>query len=235
MMQGLGKRGFTQSYTYFTWRTSKQELTEYLTELTAPDMAATYRPNFFANTPDILPPILQQGGRPAFTSRLVLAATLSPTYGIYSGFELCENAAIPGREEYLDSEKYQVRVRDWHAPGNIIDVIRRVNAARRDNPALHLFDNLRFLEVGDDHILAYVKCTPDRANAVIVVVNLDPHAAHASTVRVPEVEIGMPAGAAYEVTDVLTDQTFTWRDHNYVRLDPTAGQPAHVLVVRRTP
>jgi starch synthase (maltosyl-transferring) len=235
MMQGLGKRGFTQSYTYFTWRTSKQELTEYLTELTAPDMAATYRPNFFANTPDILPPILQQGGRPAFTSRLVLAATLSPTYGIYSGFALCENAAIPGREEYLDSEKYQVRVRDWHAPGNIIDVIRRVNAARRDNPALHLFDNLRFLEVGDDHILAYVKCTPDRANAVIVVVNLDPHAAHASTVRVPEVEIGMPAGAAYEVTDVLTDQTFTWRDHNYVRLDPTAGQPAHVLVVRRTP
>ncbi len=235
MMQGLGKRGFTQSYTYFTWRTTKAELTAYLTELTAPDMAATYRPNFFANTPDILPPILQHGGRPAFTSRLVLAATLSPTYGIYSGFELCENAAIPGREEYLHSEKYEVKVRDWHAPGNIIDAVTRVNAARRDNPALQLFDNLRFLDVDDDNLIAYVKCTPDRANAVIVVVNLDPYAAHASIVHVPEHAIGLPAGAAYEVTDVLTDQTFSWRDHNYVRLDPIGGQPAHVLVVRRAP
>jgi len=235
MMQGLGKRGFTQSYTYFTWRTSKRDLTEYLAELTAPEMAATYRPNFFANTPDILPPILQQGGRPAFKSRLVLAATLSPSYGIYSGYELCENEAIPGREEYANSEKYEIKVRDWHAPGNITDFIARVNTARRDNPALQLFDNLRFLDVGDDNLIAYVKATPDRANAVIVVVNLDPHAAHASTVRVPEPELGLAAGTTYEVVDVLTDQTFTWRDSNYVRLDPIEGEPAHVLVVRRTP
>jgi starch synthase (maltosyl-transferring) len=233
MMRGLGKRGFTQSYTYFTWRNTKAELTEYLTELLAPDMASSYRPNFFANTPDILPPILQQGGRPAFKSRLVLAATLSPSYGIYSGYELCENAAIPGREEYLHSEKYEIKVRDWQAPGNLNDFIRRVNLARRENPALHLFDNLRFLQVDDEHLLAYVKSTPGHTHAVIVVVNLDPFAAHASTVHVPAEVLGLAPGARYEVRDVMTDQRYEWGESNFVSLDPVAGEPAHVFVVRR--
>ena len=233
MMRALGKRGFTQSYTYFTWRNTKAELTAYLTELTAPSVTAAYRPNFFANTPDILPPVLQQGGRPAFMSRLVLAATLSPSYGIYSGFELCEHEAVPGREEYLHSEKYEIKVRDWQAPGNINDLIRRVNAARRANPALQLFQNLRFLDVSDEHLLAYVKATPDRTNAVIVVVNPDPFAAHAGVVSVPEDAIGVAPGTPYAVHDVLTGATFTWGAGNFVRLDPLGGEPAHILVVER--
>jgi starch synthase (maltosyl-transferring) len=233
MMRGLGKRGFTQSYTYFTWRNTKAELIEYLTELATPEMTAAFRPNFFVNTPDILPPILQTGGRPAFQSRLVLAATLSPSYGIYSGYELCECEAIPGREEYLHSEKYEIKVRDWQAPGNINDLIRRVNDARHDHPALQRLDNLQFLDIADDQLLAYVKTTPERDDSVIVVVNLDPHAAHAGTVRVPMDALGLPPGSRYEVHDVLTDRTFVWGEENFVALDPAAGEPAHVLVVGR--
>jgi starch synthase (maltosyl-transferring) len=190
-----------------------------------------FRPNFFANTPDILPPILQQGGRPAFLSRLVLAATLSPSYGIYSGYELCENAAIAGREEYLDSEKYEIRTRDWQAPGNIRDFITRVNAARRDNPALHVLTNIRFLETDNDQVIAYLKSTPDRSNVVIVAVNLDPFAARAATVVVPPAEIGLAAGASYQVRDLLTGAAYTWGERNYVRLDPVRGEPAHVFRV----
>jgi starch synthase (maltosyl-transferring) len=233
MMRGLGKRGFTQSYTYFTWRNTKAELIDYLTELTSPEMAASFRPNFFANTPDILPPILQQGGRPAFVSRLVLASTLSPSYGIYSGYELCENEAVPDREEYLHSEKYEIKVRDWEAPGNINDVIRRVNAARHGNPALQLFQNLRFLDITSEHLIAYAKATPDGANAVIVVVNLDPFAAHDAVLRVPEEAIGLAPGALFTVRDALTGEAFTWGAENYVRLDPQRGEAAHVLVVER--
>jgi starch synthase (maltosyl-transferring) len=231
MMQALARRGFTQSYTYFTWRNTKRELVEYLTELVHPDVAIGFRPNFFANTPDILPPILQQGGRPAFLSRLVLAATLSPSYGIYSGYELCENAAIAGREEYLDSEKYEIRTRDWQAPGNIRDFITRVNAARRDNPALHVLTNIRFLETDNDQVIAYLKSTPDRSNVVIVAVNLDPFAARAATVVVPPAEIGLAAGASYQVRDLLTGAAYTWGERNYVRLDPVRGEPAHVFRV----
>ena len=139
MMKALAKAGFTQSYTYFTWRNTKYELTEYLTELTQTPMREYFRPNFFTNTPDILPPILQTAAAPAFKMRLVLAATLSPSYGIYSGFELCENEAVPGTEEYLNSEKYQIKVRDWNQPGNIKEFIARVNQIRRENLALHHF------------------------------------------------------------------------------------------------
>jgi starch synthase (maltosyl-transferring) len=231
MMKALGQRGFSQSYTYFTWRNTKTELTEYLAELTDADMALSYRPNFFANTPDILPPILQQGGRPAFKSRLVLAATLSPSYGIYSGYELCENAAIEGREEYLHSEKYEIKVRDWHAPGNINDLITRVNLARRENPALQQLANLRFLKADNDQLLAYVKWAAEDANWVIVVVNLDPYGTQSAIVRVPPAAIGVEAGASYDVTDLLTGQRYTWRDENYVRLDPAAGETAHILRV----
>src|SRR5262249_14903663 len=150
LMRALAKAGFTQSYTYFTWRVTKEELTSYGSEL-AQGLAKDYfRPNFFTNTPDILPLHLQQGGRPAFRIRLVLAATLSPTYGIYNGFELCENQAIPGTEEYLHSEKYEYKVWDWDRPGNIKDEIARVNRIRRENPSLQHLVNLSFHNVDSD-------------------------------------------------------------------------------------
>ena len=230
MMKVLAKSGFTQSYTYFTWRNSKSELIDYMTELTTPPMRDFFLPNFFTNTPDILPPILQQGGRPAFKMRLVLAATLSPSYGIYSGYELCENEAIPGTEEYLNSEKYEIKVRDWNRPGNIKESIARLNAIRRDNQALQLLSNLTFVETDNDQLLAYAKSTPDRSNVILVVVNLDPFSPQigSATVR-PEV-VGVSPGQSYGVTDLLTGARYTWSDRNYIRLDPQV-EPAHVFRV----
>ena len=178
MMRALAKAGFTQSYTYFTWRNTKGELIEYLTELTQGPAKEYFRPNFFANTPDILPVFLQEGGRPAFRIRLALAGTLSPCYGIYNGFELCENAPIPGREEYIHSEKYEYKVWDWDRPGNIKRDVAILNRFRRDNPALHELTNLRFLDCPDPNILAYAKMSADGSNIVIAVVNLDPHGVH---------------------------------------------------------
>ena len=233
MMQALAKRGFTQSYTYFTWRNTKAELVEYLTELTRTEMALYFWPNFFANTPDILPPILQRGGRPAAQSRLALAATLSPSYGIYSGFELCENAAIEGREEYLHSEKYEIKVRNWNAPGNINDFVTRVNRARRENPALQQFTNLHFLEIDSDQMIAYVKWTTDGANSVIVVVNLDPLTARTATLHVPPDAVGVTAGRSYGVYDFITGTRYTWGELNYLDLDPVAGEPVHIFRVER--
>jgi starch synthase (maltosyl-transferring) len=233
MVYALARRGFTQSYTYFTWRNSKWELTSYLTELTSGDTPIYFRPNFFANTPDILPPVLQTGLPAAFKLRFVLAATLSPAYGIYSGFELCEHDALPGREEYSNSEKYEIKPRDWQAMPQFRDFITRVNHARRDNAALHRVTGLRFLDVDDDQLLAYLKATPDGSNAVIVVVNLDPRARHASVVHVPGDALGLQPGEAYEVRDVLTGRSYTWAERNYVSLDPTEGEPAHVFVVER--
>ncbi len=230
MMKALAKAGFTQSYTYFTWRNTKYELTEYLTEITATGMRDYFRPNFFTNTPDILPPILQQGGPPAFRMRLILAATLSSSYGIYSGFELCENEAVPGTEEYLNSEKYQIKVRDWHRPGNIREFIARMNEIRRDNIALQDFLNLRFLETDSDQILCYAKWSPDKGNIIVVAVNLDPFQTHYCTALVPPEITGAAPGQHYEVNDLLTGASYTWSDRNYVRLDP-AVQPAHILRV----
>jgi starch synthase (maltosyl-transferring) len=155
LMEALAKVGFTHSYTYFTRRNFKQELIDYLTELTRSDMAEYFRGNFFVNTPDILPPILQEGRRPAFKMRLALAATLSPLYGIYSGYELCENAAVPGTEEYLDSEKYEVKVRDWEAPGHLKGYIASLNRMRREHAALQQAGNLAFYESDDPHVLCY--------------------------------------------------------------------------------
>ena len=148
MMKALAKAGFSQSYTYFTWRNSKSEITEYLTELAHTETREYFRPNFFTNTPDILTDVLQTGGRPAFKMRLVLAATLSPSYGIYSGYELCENAAVAGTEEYRDSEKYQIKSRDWDRPGNIKEFVALLNRIRNNNPALHQLTNLQFLTGG---------------------------------------------------------------------------------------
>jgi starch synthase (maltosyl-transferring) len=163
MMMALAKAGFTQSYTYFTWRNTKAEFIEYLTELSRPPVSDFIRPNFFTNTPDILSPILHRYGRPAFKMRLVLAATLSPSYGIYSGYELCENQGVPGTEDYRNSEKYEIRTRDWHAPGNINEFIARLNAIRRENPCLGRFANLRFLETDSDQILCSRRPRPTAA------------------------------------------------------------------------
>lgn len=231
MMRALAKLGFTQSYTYFTWRNAKGELIEYLTELTQSEMKEYYRGNFFANTPDILPFFLQQGGRPAFKIRAVLASTLSSTYGIYSGFELCENKALPGREEYADSEKYELKVWDWDRPGNIKRLIALLNHARKQNPALQEYDNLRFHASDSDDVLVYSKATADRKNAVLVVVNLNPHETRETLVHVNPWDLGKGDDQPYVVHDLISGQRWTWQGWtNYVRLDPNQ-EPAHLFVV----
>jgi len=233
MMKALAKAGFHQSYTYFTWRNSKQELTEYFTELTQTDMREYFRGNLFTNTPDILPFALQDGGRPAFMIRVALAATLSSLYGIYSGFELCENQALPGREEYLDSEKYQFKERDWDAPGNIKDWIARLNKIRRENRALQFYDNLQFHHADNDAILFYAKMTTSRDDIILVVVNLDPHRKQSSYVDVPIDQFGPMEADIYQVHDLISGARYIWRGRrNYVELDPEI-QPAHVFRVRR--
>ena len=233
MMKALAKAGFSQSYTYFTWRNSKQELIEYFTELTQTEMSEYFRPNLWTNTPDILPFVLQEGGRPAFMIRVALAATLSPLYGIYSGYELCENEPLPGREEYLDSEKYQFKERDWNAPGNIKDWISRLNKIRKENRALQFYTNLRFHDADNDAILFYSKMTAARDNIILVVVNLDPHRKQNSFVYVPIESFGQMESDVYHVQDLLSGATYTWRgSRNYVELDPDI-QPAHVFLVRR--
>jgi starch synthase (maltosyl-transferring) len=231
MMRVLAKAGFSQSYTYFTWRNTKQELTDYLSEVSAPWSADYFRPNFFTNTPDILPFFLQQEGRAPFMIRAVLAATLSPLYGIYSGFELCENAALPGREEYLDSEKYQFKQRDWNAPGNIKALVARLNAIRRANPALQHLTNLRFHAAENDRILFFAKATG--GNLLLVAVNLDPFALQTSAVEWPLWEYGLAWDADYVVEDLLTGERWTWHGaRNYVELDP-AVRVAHIFRVVR--
>ncbi|HVE16721.1 MAG TPA: alpha-1,4-glucan--maltose-1-phosphate maltosyltransferase [Chthoniobacterales bacterium] len=234
MMRALAKVGFTQSYTYFTWRTGKAELIEYLEELTQGEMADYFRGNFFTNTPDILPEHLQTGGRPCFIARAVLAATLMPVYGIYSGFELCEaTPTAPGKEEYLDSEKYQFKGRDWNAPGNIKDVITALNRARREQRALQEYRNLRFYPSSNDRVLFYGKMTASKDSIVLVAVNLDPHGFQSAWLDAPVAEFGWNENDTYEVRDLLTGEVFLWHGaRNFVALDPRT-RPAHVLEVRR--
>jgi starch synthase (maltosyl-transferring) len=221
MMKQLAKVGFTQSYSYFTWRNTKQELTEYLTELTAGEPKEYMRPNFFTNTPDINPVYLQTSGRAGFQARLVLAATLSTVYGIYNGFELCEGTPIPGREEYLDSEKYEIKAWDHDRPGNIRDYVTRLNRIRRDNPALQEFTNLRFYNAWNDNILYYGKMTPAKDNIILIAVNLDPHHAQAANFEVPLWELNLPDWAEVEVEDLFTDSRFVWHGKvQHVWLDP---------------
>jgi Glycosidases len=233
MMKALTKAGFNQTYTYFTWRNSKRELIEYFTELTQTEMSEYFRPNLWPNTPDILPFVLQDGGRPAFMIRVALAATLSPLYGIYSGYELCENEPLPDREEYLDSEKYQYKERDWNAPGNIKDWIAGLNKIRKENRALQLYPNLRFHDADNDAILFYSKMTAARDNIILVVVNLDPHRKQNSFVYVPIESFGPMESDVYQVQDLLSGATYAWRGRrNYVELDPGI-HPAHIFLVRR--
>ncbi|MFF5495583.1 alpha-1,4-glucan--maltose-1-phosphate maltosyltransferase [Streptomyces aquilus] len=230
MMHTLGQIGFQQSYTYFTWRNSKQELTEYLTELSG-EAAAYMRPNFFANTPDILHAYLQHGGRPAFEIRAVLAATLSPTWGIYSGYELCENTPLrEGSEEYLDSEKYQLRPRDWETADTIAPLITRLNTVRRENPALRQLRDLHFHHADKEEVIVYSKRSG--SNTVLVVANLDPHHTQEATVSLDMPQLGLEWHESVPVRDELTGETYHWGRANYVRLEP-GTRPAHILTVLR--
>ena len=231
VMQHLAKAGFTQSYTYFTWRNTAAELREYLTELTRTEVREYMRPNFFANTPDILHEYLQHGGRPAFEVRLVLAATLAATYGIYSGYELSENVPVrPGSEEYLDSEKYQIKARDWNQPGNLKELIARINEVRRQHPALQQNDTLQFHRTDNDALLWYSKTLGN--DRVFVVANTTPGWMQHGWLEVPLAALGMPADATYVVEDLLDESRYSWHGGwNYVRLDP-AERMAHIFVIR---
>jgi starch synthase (maltosyl-transferring) len=235
MMETLAQIGFQQSYTYFTWRNSKQELTEYLSELSG-ESASYLRPNLFVNTPDILHAYLQHGGRPAFEVRAVLAATLSPAWGVYAGFELCENTPVrEGSEEYLDSEKYQLRPRDWEAAERegrtIAPLISALNGIRRRHPALHRLRNLHFHPTDNDAVIAYSKREGD--DTVLVVANLDPHHAQEATVRPDMPHLGLEWHDSVSVRDELTGESFRWSGANYVRLEPGV-RPAHVFHVEGT-
>ncbi len=225
VMQELAKLGFTQSYTYFTWKNSRWELTEYVNELAHSEEREYFRPNFFPVTPDILHAYLVHGGPPAFVTRLVLAATLSPSYGIYSGFENFENVPVrEGSEEYLNSEKYEIRERALDGP--LLPMIRRLNEIRRENPALQHLSNVQFLEAQNDALIAYAKQEP--GNTVIVIANVDPHNAQEGLVVIPA-QLGLPP--VFTVEELLTGDHFDWRiGGNYVRLDPSGNQ-THVLRV----
>jgi starch synthase (maltosyl-transferring) len=240
MMHALAAIGFHQSYTYFTWRNTAAELTEYSLELAGP--AAHYmRPNFFVNTPDILCRYLQHAGPPAFAVRAVLASMLSPSWGVYSGYELCENIPlVPGSEEYLDSEKYAYRPRDWDRAAElgltIAPLLTSLNAIRRAHPALHQLRNLRFHYSDQSDILIFSKRTspdfPGAPDIVLVVVNLNPGEMREATVWLDSEALGLDAAAGFRVTDELTGQEFSWGQGNYVRLDPAVA-PAHILTVAR--
>ena len=234
MMKVLAKVGFTQSYTYFTWRNHKQELMEYFQEITSPPVSEYFRGNLWPNTPDILHATLVHGGRPAFRMRLVLAATLSSLYGMYSGYELGENVPYAeGSEEYLNSEKYELKVRDWSAPSNLDDLIITINGLRREHRALQLYSNLGFYPADDPNILFYGKMTPDRSDAVFVAVNLDPFNTHSAWVELPLGELGIPEDQPYRMHERLGDTWQEWRGRGgRVTLDPHR-EPAAIFSLHR--
>jgi len=233
MMHELARIGFTQSYTYFTWRNTAWELRQYGEELVA---SADYmRPNFFTNTPDILNEYLVNGGRPAFSIRLMLAATMSPTYGIYSGYELFENVPVrSGSEEYLNSEKYQLRPRDFAAAeshgDSLAPLIKRLNDIRRAHPALHQLRNLRFHHSDNDSILVYSKKDPDSADTVLVCCTTDPHNVREGWIHLSMDQLGLAWTDGFTASDLLSGASYDWAEHNFVRLTPQ--QPAHIFTVR---
>ncbi len=231
----LAKLGFTQSYNYFPWRDTKEGLTEYLTELTHSAVAEFFRPNLWTNTPDILTQYLQTGGRPAFEVRLVLAATLGASYGVYGpAFELCENTPLEsGSEEYLNSEKYEIRRWDLNAARSMRELMSRVNRIRRENPALQFNHSLRFHSVNNDCLLAYSKSTADGADTVLAVVNLDPRHTQQGWLELPLDEFAPESKAMYQMHDLLTGARFLWQgSRNFVELDPRYS-PAHIFRLRR--
>ncbi|MGA7733323.1 MAG: alpha-1,4-glucan--maltose-1-phosphate maltosyltransferase [Chloroflexia bacterium] len=235
VMYFLAKIGFTQSYNYFPWRNTRHELTEYLTELTTTDVKEFFRPNLWPNTPDILPEILQVGGRPAFISRFVLAATLGASYGIYGpAYELAVNTPMaPGKEEYLDSEKYEIK--RWHVndPDSLAPLISRVNQIRRENPALHSNEHLRFHPTSNDRLIAYTKSNDTMSNLLLMVVNIDPAWTQSGQVEMPLEELGIDPQHPFEVHELLTDTRYLWSGRrNYVELNPHTV-PAQIFRLRR--
>lgn len=235
VMYRLAKLGFSQSYTYFTWRNTKQELTDYFSELMQNQVREYFRPNLWPNTPDILPEFLQVGGRPAFMVRLILAATLGSSYGIYSpAFELCENIPLqPGSEEYLNSEKYELKHRDLHSTGSLKDLISRMNRIRKENPALQINRNLRFHETDNPALICYSKATDDLSNVIVVVVNLDCFHVQSGWVHLDLGTIGLDANHAFQVHDLLAEGRYLWQGaRNYLELVPES-LPAHIFRARR--
>jgi starch synthase (maltosyl-transferring) len=234
VMLRLAKAGFNQSYTYFTWRNTKWELEQYIRELTQTEIGEYMRPNFWPNTPDILPQYLQYGGRPAFIIRLILAATLSASYGIYGpAYELGITKALEGKEEYLDSEKYEIKQWDWNARGNIRAVIERVNRIRRRNPALQRIRNIELYPIDNEAMLCYGKTSADKSDIIITVVNIDPHHRQSGWVRLPLERLEIDPHTPFLAHDLLTDDRYIWQGEvNYVELDPRL-MPAHILHVQK--
>jgi starch synthase (maltosyl-transferring) len=235
VMYRLAKLGFTQSYTYFAWRNSKWDLTEYFRELSQTTVREFFRPNLWPNTPDILTEYLQYGGRPAFAIRLCLAATLGANYGIYGpAFELFENRPLhPGSEEYLDSEKYQLRVWDLYRPDSLKSLIAKINGIRKENNALQSDSSLRFHPVDNDQIIAYSKMSEDGANLIVVIINLDPHHRQSGWIEVPLDYLQLEPHQEYQMHDLVTEDRFIWQgSRNYIELDPQK-MPAHIFRLRR--
>jgi starch synthase (maltosyl-transferring) len=228
IMYRLAKLGFSQSYTYFTWRNTKQELVDYFTELTTSQVKEFFRPHLFVNTPDINPYFLQTSGRPGFLIRAALAATLSGLWGMYSGFEICEAAPLPGREEYSDSEKYEIRPRRYDAAGNIVDEISKLNRIRKSHAALQSNFGLRFYPAHSDQVILYGKPSPTRGELVLVAVNLDPFNVQDITIEVPLWEWSLPDNGSANVQDLISESNFIWHGKfQRVRLDPTV-LPFHI-------
>jgi starch synthase (maltosyl-transferring) len=236
VMERLAKVGFTQSYTYFTWRNTKQELTEYLTELSQTEKVDWFRPNFWTNTPDILHEVLQHGGPPAFRLRLILAALGCPSWGMYAGYELCESTPVrSGSEEYMDAEKYQLRPRDWSRADSVAPLITTVNRIRRRHcGAVSQLRTLRLHHIGNDAMLCFSRSDDAASDVLLVIVNLDPFNVREAVTWLDLRGLGMPEDAPFEAHDEITDTTYIWNGPaNYVRLDPAAGQAAHVFHLRR--
>lgn len=235
VMNSLAKKGFTQSYTYFTWRNTKYELTTYCNELVNTNAREFFRPNFWPNTPDILPEFLQVTNRAGYIQRLVLAATLSSNYGIYGpAFELMENAPVaPGKEEYLNSEKYEIKSWNTDDPRSLRKIISTVNKIRKENKALQNTHSLQFLDIDNEALIAYCKATDDLNNIIVVVVNLDPYHTHSGWVKFPLRKFGMDAHTPYQVHDLIGGAYFLWSgEHNYVELNPGV-MPVHIFKLRR--
>jgi len=234
VMRRLAKVGFNQSYTYFTWRNTKWELEQYIRELAHTEVGEYLRPNFWPNTPDILPQYLQYGGRPAFIIRLILAATLSASYGIYGpAYELCVNEAIEGKEEYLNSEKYEIKTWNWEARGNIRAVIERVNRIRRQNPSLQSIRNIELIPIDNEAILGYVKTTEDQSNITVTIVNIDPRWRQAGWIRLPLKDMEVDPRRPFLAHDLLTDEKYIWQgEANYIELDPQV-MPGHIFRIYR--
>ncbi len=234
VMQRLAKIGFNQSYTYFTWRNTKWELEQYIAELTKTEIGEYLRPSFWPNTPDILPQYLQYGGRPAFIIRLLLAATLSASYGIYGpAYELCVDQAVEGREEYFNSEKYEIKRWDWETQGNIRPVVERVNRIRRQNPALQSIRNIELCPIDNEAMLCYGKMTEDQSNIIVTVVSIDPHHKQSGWVRLPLHKMEIDPHRPFLAHELLTDDKYIWQgEANYIELDPRI-MPGHILRIHK--